>query len=140
MKKPQINEASSLADRREMQYICQCLSDCQYYLILILHSQASRTPLRVSEAVQESSARIAKSYPDTPIALPRGGRITPIIYVSGDWAESSKCFMWRLPASLILVLSLVYGRGGRPIEHLFPLRKIARFVQGIALFKKRGLQ
>ena len=73
---------------------------------------ASRNPLRVAEAVHESSARPAKSYPATPIAFPGGERITPIIYVGGELAELN----------------------------LFPLREIVRFAQGIALFKKRGLQ
>lgn len=90
--------------------ICDCL---HHGPILTQHItvNASRTPLRVSEVLHESWTRTAKSYPDTPIALPRGGRITPIIYVAGDWAESK----------------------------LFPLREIARFVQGIALYKLNRL-
>ena len=95
---------------KKLQYICQCELTVKYYPFFIFHSQAQRNPLRVAEAVHESSARIAKSYPATPIAFPGGERITPIIYVGGELAESN----------------------------LFPLREIVRFAQGIALFKKRG--
>ena len=67
----------------------------------------SQNPLRVVEAVHESSARTAKSYPATPIAFPGGERITPIIYVGGELAESRN----------------------------LPLRKIVALLQGIALLK-----
>ena len=59
----------------------------QYYPFLILHSQ-ERNPLRVAEAVHESSARINEIVPGHPDSLPEGGRITPIIYVWGGQAES----------------------------------------------------
>ena len=79
----------------------------QYYPFLIPHSQ-EQNPQRVSEAVHESSARINVIVPGHPDSLPGGGRITPIIYVGGGQAELNS----------------------------FPLRKIARFVQGIVLFKE----
>ena len=43
MKKPQINEASSLADRREMQYICACSGHGQ---ILTLLNTSVQEPVR----------------------------------------------------------------------------------------------
>ena len=80
-------------------------------LITKLLSEHSRNPLRVSEAVHESSARINVIVPGHPDSLPGGGRITPIIYVGGGQAELNS----------------------------FPLREIARFVQGIVLFKESTL-
>ena len=111
MKKPPIKEASSLASRGDMQYICSCSHHGQ---ILSLHNtsvQEQRNPQRVSEAVQESSARINVIVPGHPDRLPEAERITPIIYVGGGQAELNS----------------------------FPLREIARFVQGIVLFKESTL-
>ena len=91
------------------------LGDCSDHgSILSLHNtsvQEQRNPLRVSEAVHESSARINVIVPGHPDSLPGGGRITPIIYVGGGQAELNS----------------------------FPLREIARFVQGIVLFKESTL-
>ena len=95
---------------KKMQYI----RDCEVTvgnLITKLLSEHSRNPLRVSEAVHESSARINVIVPGHPDSLPGGGRITPIIYVGGGQAELNS----------------------------FPLREIARFVQGIVLFKESTL-
>ena len=94
---------------KKLQYICGCL-DHGHILPQNISVDASRNPLRVAEVVHESSTRPAKSYPATPIAFPGGERITPIIYVGGELAESK----------------------------LFPLREIVALLQGIALFKKRG--
>ena len=139
--------------------ICGCL-DHGPILTQHITVNASRTPLRVSEAVQESSARTAKSYPDTPIALPRGGRITPIIYVSGDWAESdrdSERWLRRCCRSAKLVhprkqtdwvaenlLQIrpwhdVQRADNHLLKSLFPLRKIVALLQGIVLFKEKTL-
>ena len=59
----------------------------QYYPFLILHSQ-EQNPLRVAEAVHESSARINEIVPGHPDSLPEGERINPQIYVWGGQAES----------------------------------------------------
>ena len=94
-----------------MPYLCRCSG---YGSILSLHNtsvQEQRNPLRVSEAVHESSARINVIVPGHPDSLPGGGRITPIIYVGGGQAELNS----------------------------FPLREIVRFVQGIVLFKESTL-
>ena len=57
MKKPQINEAFPLADRRDLQYVGKCSHVCQYYPFLIPPSQVSRNTLSVAEVLHESSAR-----------------------------------------------------------------------------------
>ena len=92
-------------------YICQCLSDYQYYPFLIFLSQVSRNTLSVVEAVHESSARINEIVPDHSKQPSWRLRITPIIKTGCGQAESE------------------YS----------PLGKIARFVQGIVLFKESTL-
>jgi len=104
-----------------------------YTSYISLQASTKRNPLRVAEAVHESSARIAKSYPATPIAFPGGERITPIIYVGGELAELNmvrrqKCCDWEDSPLCTRSRSI---RAAPPL----PLREIVRFAQGIALLK-----
>ena len=111
-------------------------------LITKLLSEHSRNPQRVSEAVHESSARINVIVPGHPDSLPGGGRITPIIYVGGGQAELKQwCGEPKGRKSMRRSSSINDHAGDRwhPAHTtLFPLREIARFVQGIVLFKERG--
>jgi len=69
MKKPQINEASSLADRGEMQYICQCSDDYQYYPFFIFHSQEPEVCPRTDScgcSVEKSKSTGWQGKPVTP--------------------------------------------------------------------------
>jgi len=137
---------------------CHCSHDYQYYPFLIPLSQ-EQNPQRVSEAVHERSARINVIVPGHPDSLPGGGRITPIIYVGGGQAEhrGSKEVVsggngnalvlrngerYAATTPLTRVTNKYYRNGHNP-GHRFsrssPLREIARFVQGIVLFKESTL-
>ena len=118
MKKPQINEASSLAVLGEMQYSCSCLHHGPI-LTQNISVNASRNTLSVAEAVHESSARNSEIVPGHSKQPSWRLRINPKIKTGCGQAESS------------LVMKSV------SLPKILPLRKIARFVQGIALFKER---
>ena len=102
---------------------------------------ASKNPLRVSEAVQESSARINVIVPGHPDRLPEAERITPIIYVWGGQAESrwSSGGGGNLATSIKLVgKEYQHCRGGSNpslTPKYLPLRKNVPLGQGIVLFK-----
>ena len=153
-----------VASMKKMQYIRRGLdNECEYYPSLISFRQVSRNPKRVSEAVQESSARINVIVPGHPDSLPGGGRITPIIYVGGgqaeleQWQRAELQFSMVNPqvikrASRVVILSRRSGvnhprKIGLEQNHVgvashlchTPLREIARFVQGIVLFKESTL-
>ena len=89
-----------------------------------------RNPSRVVEAVHESSARISEIVPDHPDRLPGAERITPIIYVGGELAESNNGKLLYL-AMIRQYSRLSVSKGLAAI----PLREIVRFAQGIALLK-----
>ena len=117
---------------KEMQYSCECQVHGSILTLLNISVQEQRNPLRVAEVVQESSTRTAKSYPATPIAFPGGERITPIIYVGGELAESRVSFMDGIG---IVPQSDVSLQAVSSTKNILPLREIVRFAQGIALLK-----
>ena len=129
---------------KKLQYIGTCL---RYGSILSLHNtsvQVSRNPQRVSEAVQESAARINVIVPGHPDRLPGAERITPIIYVWGGQAESIRLWeqspeMVEKAGRIVVEWTKVAQRTllGRPlvVSNFIPLRKNVLFGQGIVLSK-----
>ena len=101
---------------------------------------ASKNPLRVSEAVQESSARINVIVPGHPDSLPEGGRINPQIYVWGGQAEQNNRFQAvvlatrRESGNKSSDFGTDMGFPSQP-EIYFPLRKNVPLGQGIVLSK-----
>lgn len=113
---------------------CDRLLHGSILTLLNIPVQIGRNPLRVCEGIQESLPRISEIVPAHPDRLPGAERITPIIYVLGGQAESE--------LSRNRYFSQVHQCTYRKSQESksSPLRKIVPLAQGIAFFKKRGLQ
>ena len=100
---------------------CDCSDHGQILTLLNISVQEQRNPLRVAEVWQPKPYTYREIVPGHPDRLPGAGRTIAHIYVLGGQAEHGG----------ILEFS----------KHtMAPLREIVPLAQGIALFKKRGLQ
>ena len=124
---------------------CECSDHGQILTLLNISVQEQRNPLRVAEVWQPKPYTYREIVPGHPDRLPGAGRTIAHIYVLGGQAEQNNRFQAVEMATSREIRNKAHDlrtcKGFRTQPEIyFPLRKNVPLAQGIAFFKKRGLQ